>query len=66
MISPFAFNVLGARFQRNDVLLAQLQFGRIFNRNDPLVVGNITRKNIEQGRFTGAGAARDYNVQAAL
>ena len=34
----FAFDVRRARFQPHDVLLLELQFGRVFDRDDALVV----------------------------
>ena len=60
----FAFDVGGPRFQAHDVVLVQLQFGRVFDRDDAFAVGNVGRKHVEERRLAGAGAAGDQNVQA--
>src|SRR5690606_17432787 len=60
----FPFNVGRARLQRDHMLLAELQFGRVFYRDDALVVRDELRKDVEQRGFTGTGAARDHDVQA--
>ena len=36
----FAFDVRRSRFQSNDVILLQLQFGRVFDRDDTVFVGD--------------------------
>ena len=36
---PFAFDIGWAGFQTDDVLLPQLQFGRVFDRNDRSELG---------------------------
>ncbi len=52
-----AFNVWRARFQPDDVLLAQLQFRRIFNRDNAFAIGNVGRKDVQHRRFSGTRAA---------
>src|SRR5579862_8799620 len=42
----FAFDVGWARLQANDVFLVQLQFGRVFNRDDALAIRNIRGQNV--------------------
>ena len=61
-----AFDVRRPRFQPHDVVLLQLQFGRVFDRHDAVVVGNEARQRIEQRRLAGAGAAGDDDVQPGL
>jgi len=48
------------------VLLLQLQFGRVFDGNDPLDVRNVSGKYIEQSSFAGACAARDQQIQSSF
>ncbi len=57
---PFDVGDLG--FQPHDVLLGELQLGRIFDRHDPLLIGNEIAEAIEQRRFAGARAAGDENI----
>ena len=52
-----AFDVRRPRFQADDVVLLQLQFGRVLDRDDALVVRDEARQRVEQRRLTGAGAA---------
>ena len=61
-----AFDVRRPRLERDDVLLAQLQLGRVLDRDDALVVGDERRQDVEQRRLAGAGAAGDDDVQARL
>ena len=64
--AALAFDVRRARFQPDDVVLLQLQFGRVLDRDDALVVRNEARQRVEQRRFTGTGTAGDDHVQPAL
>ena len=59
----FALDVGGARFQAHDVVLVQLQFRRVFHGDDAFAVGNVGRENVEERGLTGAGAARNQNVE---
>src|SRR5262245_8540337 len=62
----FAFDVWRPRFQSHDVLLLELQFGRVFDRDDALVIRNEARQRVKQRRFAGARATRDDHVRAGL
>ena len=66
VIGALAFDVRRPRFQPHDVLLLQLQFGRVLDRDDALVVRNEARQRVEQRRFTGTGTAGDDDVQPGL
>ena len=66
MDGAFAFDVGRARFQAYDVILVKLQFGGVFDGDDALAVGDVRRKNIEEGGFTGASTAGNQNVEASL
>ncbi len=66
VIGALAFDVRRAGFQPHDVLLLQLQFGRVFDRHDTVVRRNEARQRVEQRRFTGAGTAGDDDVQSGL
>ena len=61
-----AFDIGRAGFQPHDVGLLQLKFGRVFDRDDAVVVRDEARQRVEQRRFTGAGAAGDDDVQVGL
>ena len=52
-----AFDVRRPRFQADDVVLLQLQFGRVLDRHDALVVRDEARQRVEQRRLTATGAA---------
>ena len=52
-----AFDVWRPRFELDDVLPLQQQFGRVFDRHQPLVGRDEVREGIEQRRFAAAGAA---------
>ncbi|MNI19368.1 hypothetical protein D3C73_728040 [compost metagenome] len=51
-------------FQAHHVGLLQLQFGRILDGDDPLVVRNETGQHIEHGGLAAAGTAGNQHVQA--
>ena len=61
-----ALEVRRARLERDHVLLAELELGRVLDRDDPLVVGDERREDVEGRRLAGAGAARDEDVEAGL
>src|SRR5260370_29595712 len=44
--------------------LLELQFGRIFNRDDGFLVPNVTGKHVQERRLARAGSARNYNVES--
>ena len=60
-----AFKVWRARFQPYNVRLLQLQFRRVFARDDAFVVVDELRKAVKQRGLAGAGAARDQGINAA-
>ena len=59
-----AFDVGRPRLEPHDVLLLQLQLGRVLDRDDALVLGDEARQHVQQRRLAGAGAAADQAVQA--
>src|SRR5205814_9723441 len=61
-----ALDVRRARLERDDVLLLQLQLGRVLDRDDALVAGDERRHRVQRRRLTGAGTAGDEDVQLAL
>src|SRR5207247_9757557 len=61
-----AFDVRRARFARNDVLLLELELGRILDGDDALVTGNERRHRVQRGRLTRAGTPGDEHVQLSL
>ena len=61
-----SFDVRRPGFEAHNVFLVQLQLRRIFYGHDSFAVGNERRQDVQQSGFTGAGSARDQNVQASL
>ena len=61
-----AFDVRRPRFQPHHVVLLQLQFGRVLDRDDALVVRDEARQRVEQRRLAGTGTAGDDDVQPGL
>ena len=61
-----ALDVRRARLERDHVLLAELQLGRVLDGDDALVVGDERREDVEHRRLARAGAARDEDVEARL
>ena len=61
-----AFDVGRAGLHAGHMCLAQTQLSRVFDGDDALVFRNVGRENVEQGGFSGAGAASDHNVQPRL
>ena len=62
---PLALDIGGARLQSADVRLLQLQFGRIFDRDQAFPGRNEIRQRVEHRRLAGAGAARDQRRNLA-
>ena len=58
-----AFDVGGPGLQAHHVLLAQLQLGAVFNRDNTIRIGDEAAQHIQQCRLAGACAATDDNVQ---
>ena len=52
-----ALDVRRPRLQPDDVVLLQLQFGRVLDRHDPLVVRDEARQRVQQRRLAATGAA---------
>ena len=52
--------------QPADVVLLQLQLGRLLDGDDALVPGDAGRQGVEQGRLAAARAAGDQQVRANL
>ncbi len=58
-----AFDVWRPRLEPGDVLLVQLQLGRILDGDDALAFGDEPRQHVEQRRLACAGAPADERVQ---
>ena len=61
-----AFHVGRTRLEARHVLLPQLQFRGVFDRDDALVLGDEAGQHVEQRRLTGAGAAADQAVETSF
>ena len=59
-----AFDVRRPRLEAHHVLLVQLQFGRVLDRDDALALRDEAGQHVEERRLAGAGAAADQHVQA--
>ena len=62
---PAPLDIRRPRFERDDVILLELQFGRVLDGDDPFGVVDHTGERVEQGGLARAGAARHDDVQAA-
>ncbi len=60
-----AFDVRRAGLERDDMLLLQLQLGRVLDRDDALVVRDEAGQDVQQRRLADAGTARDQHVELA-
>src|SRR4051794_12311411 len=58
-----ALDVLRTSLQPQHVTLVELEFRRILDRNDSVVVRNRGGHCVEQGGLAGARAARDQDVE---
>ena len=58
-----AFNVRRPCFQTHDVFLRQLKFGRVLDRDDALILRNVLRQDVQEGRLAGARTTRDQNAE---
>src|ERR1017187_4352439 len=54
--APLAVDVRGTSLEAADVLLVQLELGRIFNGDDAFVDGDEARAHVEERRLAGAGS----------
>ncbi len=60
----FALDVRGPRLEPDDVVLFEPKLGGVLDGDDPLVLGDEARHDVEERRLAGAGAAGDEHVQA--
>jgi len=51
--------LLAARFEPDEIRLKQVQFRGVFDEDDPLVLGNESRKRRRERGLTAAGTAAD-------
>jgi hypothetical protein len=61
--APFAFDVGRTRLEPHDVRLLELKLGGVFNRHDPLAIGDERRQHVEQCGLAGAGSSADQDVE---
>ncbi len=61
-----SFDVGRTRFHAHDVVLIEIEFGRVFDGDDALVARKKMREHVEQRRLARAGAAADDDVQPRL
>ena len=61
----FALDVLRPGLEPEHVLLVELELGRVLDRDDPVGVRDRRRECVQQRRLTGAGSARDQDVELA-
>ena len=61
-----AFDVRRPRFQTDDVVLLELQFGGVLDGHHAFVVRDEARQRVEQRRLAATGAAADDDVQPGL
>ena len=63
---PAALDIAGTRLQAHDVVLLQLQLGRVFDRDDAMIGMDEARERVQERRLARAGPARDDDVQPRL
>ena len=61
-----AFDVWWSRLQSHNMWLLQLQFGRVLDRDNPLVVRNEAREYVQLRRLSRARTAGDNDILARL
>ena len=61
-----ALDVLRARFEPQRVLLLELELGGVLDRDDAVALGHRSRERVQHRRLTGAGSARDEDVELGL
>jgi hypothetical protein len=61
-----ALDVLRARLEPEDMLLGQLELGRVLDRDDAVAVGDRGGQRVQERCLAGAGAARDQDVDLRL
>ncbi len=58
------FDVWGSRFQADNVSLFEMEFRGILDRDNPLIVGDKSRQDIEKSGFADPRPAGDQNVKS--
>ena len=61
-----ALEVRRAGLELDDMRLVELQFGGILDGDDPLVLGDERRQDVERRGLPGTGAAGDEDIEACL
>ena len=61
-----ALDVGRAGLERDHVVLLELELGRVLDRDDALVAGDVGGERVQGRRLTGAGTAGDQHVELAL
>ena len=56
------WSLLAAGLEAYKVWLADVDFGSVFDDQQPVVVGDEVRQDIEERGFAGTGAATDEDV----
>ena len=62
--TPLSLHVRRTRLQTAEILMTEFQFRRILHRNDPLLLRDELRKNIQKRRLSGSGSSGHQNVPA--
>ena len=60
-----ALDVRRTGLEADEVLLVELELGRVLDGDDALGLGDERRQHVEQRRLPGAGAAADQDVEPA-
>ena len=61
-----ALDVAGACFHRDHVPLLELEFHRVFDGDDSLLLGDVLGERVEEGRLAATRPAGDQDVQSQL
>ena len=60
-----SFHVGRPGLQADDILLLDLQFGRVLNGDQAFGLRDVLREHVEKGRFAGAGTAGNQDADLA-
>ena len=63
--APLPSDVRLAALQAHDVLLLELEFGGVLDRDDPLVLGDVAAEDGQGGGLAGAGGPGEDDVGPA-
>jgi hypothetical protein len=66
VICPVPLEVGRPCFERQHVLLLELDFRRVLDGHDALIIWNIGGEHVQQRGFAAAGTAGDDDVQPAF